>query len=94
MEQFDLTIPDQVNAGTSIYRIASVALNWENKTMTIVLTAPGGFRKTIQYVDPQATTMMRAINKANLSTKSLHKRLLEQLATDGELIGAISGLPD
>ena len=41
-----------------------------------------------------ATDRMRALNKANLKTKSLHRRLLEMIKNDGRLDGSISGAPD
>jgi hypothetical protein len=38
---------------------------------------------------------MIALNKVNLSTKSLHRRIIEQLQADGLLgTGTISGAPD
>ena len=94
MEQIDLAALDQATVGTSQYQVASLALNWESKTTVTVLLGPGGFRKTVQYVDPQATTMMKSLNKTDLSVKSLHRRILEQLIADGQIVGVISGLPD
>ncbi len=41
-----------------------------------------------------ATTLMRVLNKANLFTKSLHKRIMEKAVADGKLTGTISGPPD
>jgi hypothetical protein len=38
--------------------------------------------------------MMISLNKVNLSVKSLHRRVIEQLINDGKLDGTISGSPD
>ena len=42
-----------------------------------------------------ATALMRALNKANLSTKSLNRRVIEKGLVDGKWApGTISGAPD
>jgi hypothetical protein len=44
---------------------------------------------------PTGATLLNSLNNANLSTKSLVKRVLERLQTDGYLpAGTISGTPD
>lgn len=42
-----------------------------------------------------ATDLMKVLNKANLTTKSLQRRILEKLAADGKLPeGTVDGTPD
>lgn len=41
-----------------------------------------------------AHNLLVALNKANLTIKSLHKRVMEQLITDGVIAGSITGTPD
>jgi hypothetical protein len=42
----------------------------------------------------KALNLMIALNKANLTVKSLQRRVLEQLAADGLLAGSVTGTPD
>lgn len=94
-EQVDLTTPDGVRAGTSVYTIKELNFDWFNKTVVIVLRGSGGENKEVVYDENAgAVTMMRALNKANLSVKSLHRRVMEKLLADGHLAGSISGQPD
>ncbi len=54
-----------------------------------------GIESTFQYDGATATSLMVALNKANLSTSSLHKRVLQQLVADGKLtVGTVTGTPD
>ena len=47
-----------------------------------------------QYFGADATQMIKTLNTANLSTKSMHKRILEKLSNDGKLVGTVTGAPD
>ena len=94
-ERVDLTVPDQVLPGTTHYSIASLFISWEAKSITIVLLGANNERKQIVYDENSgATALMTGLNKANLSVKSLHKRIMERLLSDGHLAGTISGAPD
>jgi len=58
-----------------------------------------GARIEVNYSDEDGglttATLLAALNTANLSTKSLQKRVLERLIADGKLPpGAVSGTPD
>jgi hypothetical protein len=46
------------------------------------------------YYGTEAVNMIKFLNTANLTTKSLHKRVLEKLSTDGVLPGTVTGTPD
>ena len=91
-EQVDLDDPDQAKSGTSTYTISEFNMNWTQKRVVIVLLGSNGEQKTVVYDD--AGDMIRALNKANLSVKSLHRRVMERLLADGHLTGTISGTPD
>ena len=41
-----------------------------------------------------ATAMIKQLNTANLTTKSMQKRILEKLSADGFLPGTVQGTPD
>lgn len=94
-ERVDLTVPDQTEPGTTHYSVASLFLSWEAKSITIVLLGENNERKQVVYDDNTgATALMNGLNKADLSVKSLHKRIMERLLSDGHLAGTISGTPD
>lgn len=79
---------------TSDYRVIYLALDWENKLIVIRLRGTNGEHKSVMYEEAIATTLMTALNKADLSVKSLHKRILERIIADGFLAGTITGVPD
>ncbi len=97
-EQIALTAPFKVDPReATLFQVEAILLNWKDKIIVIHL-GDGNVQKVVVYkdtsADPVATTLMVALNKANLSTKSLQKRILERLQTDGHLAGTISGTPD
>lgn len=87
---------------TSIYKLISLSLEWEQARIMIVLRGENNEIKTFIYGGPngmitdktKAINLMIALNKANLSVKSLHRRVIEQLISDGFISGTISGVPD
>jgi hypothetical protein len=61
----------------------------------VVLRDEHGVRQQITYTGTEATDLIVFLNKANLSTKSLHKRILEKLEADHKIPpGTIIGAPD
>jgi hypothetical protein len=105
-EQLDLTTPDQAEPGTPVYRVAGIWLDWDGRNFYVVLIGDNGTQRQETYRDNEdasgdllegstiATDRMRTLNKANLSNKSLQKRIMEMLINDGRLEGSISGTPD
>lgn len=97
MEQIDLTTPIAYPAPVSTvtaWKVDQLFLHWTNPRIRIGLLGPAGERLEVNYFGPTATTLMTTLNKANLSTKSLHKRILEYLVTDGKIAGTITGAVD
>lgn len=47
-----------------------------------------------QYTGTAALNMIKTLNTANLTTKSMQKRILEKLAADGVIPGTVQGTPD
>lgn len=76
------------------YKVNELHLNWGAASIQIGLIGTNGEAKHHNYSGTTATVFMTALNKANLSTTSLHKRILERLVTDGVIAGTISGSPD
>lgn len=95
-EQIDLTTPyDPTPVTAAKFLIARLDLNWRAASIVIeVFDSTSGLSRTFTYEGATATSLMVSLNKANLSTKSLQKRVLEQLVSDGKLAGTISGTPD
>lgn len=93
-ERLDLTAlyhPDPRTAAD--LSVSKIILDWDGQGLIIVV-GKGDVRREFAYNGAQAVTLMTAINKANLTVKSLQRRILEQLVSDGKLVGTISGAPD
>lgn len=103
MEELVLTDPVvEPEKITSTYRVTSVTLcieppdvfNLPEPAVVIDLRDNHNGRFQHMYLGDQAVTMIKQLNTANLSTKSMHKRILEKLSTDGVLPGTVTGTPD
>lgn len=92
-EQLDLTTP-VTPPSTNSYQVVRIDLGWEDATINIILKSDIGGYLGFSYIGTEATNLMNALNKADLSANSLHKRVINQLVTDGKLTGTISGTPD
>lgn len=92
-ERLDLTAA-VTYPSTTYWRVARLDLNWNQASITIDLVGPNNERKSHQYIGATATTLMVALNKANLTSNSLQKRVLDRLVSDGVLAGTVSGSPD
>lgn len=95
-EQIDLTQPYQPDPRqATAFTVERIDLNWGAQSIGIEIEdAASGVRRVIHYEGETAVQLMIGLNKANLSTKSLHRRVLERLLADGHLAGTISGTPD
>lgn len=86
-----MTVPQSVTD----YRISILKFDWDGATIHVVLKDTQGDKIVATYSGTEATNLMIALNKANLSTTSLQRRVLERLVTDGKLAaGTVSGTPD
>lgn len=92
-EQLDLTTP-VTTPNLATYRVDELHLKWSAERIDIRLLGTNGESRWESYSGPAARTLMTALNKANLTTNSLRKRILNQLVTDGKLAGSVSGTPD
>lgn len=91
-EQIDVTVPVGAVPGTPSFRVSSLMVNYDTGTMLVdVVGVPDGRHLSFQYDNMQAT--IAALNTANLTVKSLARRILEKLVADGKLPGTISGAP-
>lgn len=92
-EQLTLTVVETKPVNT-YYRVARLDLNWREAIIHIELTGTNGERKGHTYDGQTATSLMVVLNTANLSVKSLHRRVLERLVADGVILGSVTGTPD
>lgn len=91
METVTLTVP----IAASSLRVSRLILDWDVAVIEVLLYAQNGRRFEYLYTGATATAFMVALNKANLSTKSLHRRIIERLMLDYlDLAGAITGAVD
>ena len=88
METIKLTTPETVLNYSLVY----LRLNFKKGKVVLMLEGENG--KEVRFVFNDYTAQLNALNTANLSIKSLIKRIFEKLIEDGSLIGTIEGIPD
>ena len=94
-EQCDLTSAFGAVAASTSFRVASLLLDWEGARIAAKFVGTGGHRYGAEWTDAPATALMVALNKANLTSNSLHKRVINRALTDGKLpAGSVTGNPD
>lgn len=92
-EQLDLTVPI-IQPQRLSYLITLMVLDWAAPAIIIRLLGSDNVEVRAEYAGNTALTLLSALNTANLSTASLHKRVLQRLVADGKLpAGAVSGVP-
>ena len=92
MEQIDIT-PVALPSATN-YKLNKLHLMWLDKAIRIELVADNGETIEHGYDGDEARNLMIALNKMDLSTKSLQRRVMEKLIADGVLSGTITGAVD
>lgn len=91
-ERVTLTTPKPLPVQVVGYTVAALHLNWEPTPQIVVrLRATDGTYSDQVYEGATATTLMIALNKANLSTRSLNQRIFDRLIADGRIVGAVAG---
>ncbi len=94
-EQITLTTPQvKPQIATTFYRVVQVVLDWRRSFVGIVLEGENGETLSFGYEGDTAQAMMTQLNKANLSTKSLQRRIIERLIVEDKLVGTPTGTPD
>lgn len=92
-EVFTLTTPIVVNVTT--WKVNELHLSRKHSSIFVEVERSDGVTIQWTYWGTVALTLINALNKANLTVKSLEKRILEQLAADGIITaGAVTGTPD
>lgn len=94
-EVITLTTPVPVpSLDITTWKVVKLELNWLNKIIRIRLQNNRGEFLDHTYINSVAETFMIQLNKANLSTTSLQKRILQRLNMDGIIIGTVTGTVD
>ena len=93
MEQIDITVPE-TKPSCTYYKVERLMLDWPAKSIHVQLKGTNGEAKSFYYSGDVAETLLFALNKANLSIKSLHRRIIERLVADGLIAGSITGSVD
>ncbi len=109
-EELILTTPVQppAPAPTTKYRVSAFTMDLEAVAalssptggtadpglVSIKLKDDAGNYSSYQYTGKSATQMIQQLNTANLTNKSMQRRILEKLAADGLLPGTVQGTPD
>ena len=95
-EKLSLTSPITLAAPTtSDYSVRSIYLGRDEQVIRVAVRDNNHVVTTHVYEGAEATTLMTALNTANLSIISLQKRILNRLAADGKLpAGTVTGTPD
>jgi hypothetical protein len=95
-EQIDLTAPlDPDPRLISSLQVSRLDLNWEGEELNIILyDSATGWRGNYPYTGQEAVDMMTALNKVNLSNRSLKQRIFDRLIADGRLAGTVGGTVD
>jgi hypothetical protein len=62
--------------------------------VSIKLKDDAGNYSTYEYTGKKAVQMIQQLNTANLTQKSMQRRIMEKLAADGFLPGTVQGTPD
>lgn len=92
-ETLTLTAPIVPPTRTT-YAIKRLVLDVSAAVIQAYLGGSDGVEVLVEWSGAQATTLLTALNSANLSVKSLQRRVLEQAVTDGKLTaGTVSGTP-
>ncbi len=92
-EQFDLTIPIVIPPKV-YYKVSTLLLDWFQQIIRVTLVGNDNVELQFIYSGTEAVNLMLILNTANLTTNSLHKRILNKLMADGKIpSGSVTGLP-
>lgn len=91
VELFVPTTPDTI----SNFRVVRLTFDWTAAKIRIEVRDEDGRVTPFVYSGATATTLMNQLNTVDLSTQSLHRRIINRLVADGFLpAGSITGSPD
>lgn len=104
-EELDLTTPVVESKTTDIYSVVMIMMNSDEPIISGPLAQPPGMVQinikdnnglitSQSFSGTLAQDMIRFINTADFTTRSLEKRILEKLNAMGVLVGTVTGTPE
>lgn len=91
--QEHVTLTTPVTQTVDSYRVGAICFDRDAARIDVRLTDPDtGKQVFFKYED--ALPLIRQVNKANNSTISMEKRIMNKLIADGKIDGSVSGVPD
>lgn len=99
-EVLTTTTAQFADTGVTTFRIANLYFDWQHAQIDVTVKPflNGAFVEdrrvfVAHYTAAEATALMTALNKANLSVSSLHQRVIARLIADGKLpAGSATGI--
>lgn len=83
------------------YRVQELSMRWDDGaegrcTISVRLVSNVSAEDELlhAYRGPEACTMLRALNKADLSAVSLQRRIMNRLIADKVIVGTAAGVPE
>lgn len=95
MESITLLTPEVTAPKTTTdYKVMLLLLDFEGGQIVAQLRGTNGEKREFRYEGSDALALLTALNKANLTTQSLQKRILLRLIADNKISGNVTGTPD
>lgn len=96
MEQVTLTVAE-TKPSCTFYKVDAMTFQVTEGRIQLVLIGTNGEKKVVNYgpeTTPTGASLITALNKANLTTRSLNQRIFDRLVADGHLVGTVAGTVD
>lgn len=98
-EQITYPAPQQAKAGTTLFRVVEFEMSKKKGVIRALFEGDNGTEVVAFWRDSDgenATALMVSLNKVNLATKSMERRIIERAQADGKLPagGTITGTAD
>ena len=94
METITLSSPEVVQITNTGYKPVRITLDRKASMIIVLFEGSNVEQREWRMEGDIAVQRMKALNTANLSTKSLERRIMETAINDGVFSGTISGTPD
>lgn len=90
-----VTLAAPVNFSQTGWDLSAMVLDVDKMQIIIRLRSTGSAALTLEktYDGAVGDTLLRSLNKANLTTRSLIERTYDRLISDGVISGTVSGTP-
>ena len=93
-ETIVLTTPEVVQMTNTEYRLSRITFDRDASTILVLFRGANGEQKEWRIEGDVALQRMKALMTADLSTKSLQRRIMEAAVQSGFLTGTVTGTPE